>query len=186
MKRWKNIAVAAAILAVAISVQAMAAGQWLHVRVEERGNEETVKVNVPLALAESLLPMVEEHGRLGRHGIRIGRHRHHWTVQDLRDAWQKAKAEGNFEFLSIEKGNESVRAAIEGENLVVRGTEGDDEEFNVQVPIQVVDALLSGSGEELDFRAALESLSNLGSQTLVSVKDRDSVVRVWIDESSGQ
>lgn len=187
MKNWRQISIAVVLLAAFLTAQSLAAGQWLHVRVEESGQGETVKVNVPLALAESVLPLVEDH-ELQRHlrheGVHFGHH--HFTVEELRQVWEKAKAEGDFEIVNVAKDEDQVRVAFEGGGLVVRGKEDSHTEFDVKIPAEVVDALLSGSGEELNFRAALQALTSLGSQQYVLVKERDSTVRVWIDQQAGQ
>lgn len=188
MRNLKMKSAALGLMAALWTAQALAAGQWLHVRVENAGEEETVKVNVPLALAESVLPMLEEHEvqrQIGEHGIRFGHRR--WSTEELREAWEKAKAERDFEFLTAESRHENIRVALEGQDLVVRGSEEGRQEFEILVPTKVVDALLSGSGEELDFRAALEALGDLGSQQVVLVKGEEgSTVRLWIDQNSGQ
>ncbi|MEE8584618.1 MAG: hypothetical protein V3T83_07180 [Acidobacteriota bacterium] len=187
MKNWRQQSIGIVWLTAVLTAQTLAAGQWLHVRVEEPGQGETVKVNVPLALAESVLPLLDSHDlqrQLRHHGLKIGRH--HWSVEELRQVWEKAKAEQDFEFLSIEKDQDKIRVAMEGDSLVVRGREDSHTEFDVRIPTQVVDALLSGSGDELNFRAALEALTSLGSQQYVLVKERDSTVRVWIDQQPGQ
>ena len=50
--------------------------------------------------------------------------------------------------------------------------------------MKVVDALLSAGKDELDVLAALRALSAHGDMELVSVKDDDNTVRVWIDSKS--
>ena len=63
-----------------------------------------------------------------------------------------------------------------------RATENEDgADVNVQIPSSVVDALLSGEGEELNFRAAIEALAAEGEGELVTVNDDDDRVRVWVD-----
>ena len=54
----------------------------------------------------------------------------------------------------------------------------------VKVPMKVVDALLSAGKDELDIVAALHALSSYGDTELVSVKDYDNTVRVWIDSKN--
>jgi hypothetical protein len=54
----------------------------------------------------------------------------------------------------------------------------------VKVPLKVVDALLSGKKDELDIAAGLRALSAQGDTELVSVKDNESTVRVWLDSKN--
>ena len=58
-------------------------------------------------------------------------------------------------------------------------------EVQVRVPVSVVDALLSGTGETLDVRAAIQELSSLRGE-MVQVVHPEARIRVWIDESPTQ
>jgi hypothetical protein len=61
----------------------------------------------------------------------------------------------------------------------------DGDQVHVDVPTAVVDALLSAPGDELNVRAAMDELKRMKGE-IVRVKDKDSTVRVWIDESVAQ
>lgn len=63
-----------------------------------------------------------------------------------------------------------------------RGMVGD---VQIRVPVNVVDALLSGAGNTLDVRAAIQELSALRGE-MVQVIQPDTRIRVWIDESPTQ
>ena len=58
-------------------------------------------------------------------------------------------------------------------------------EVQVRVPVSVVDALLSGAGDTLDLRAAIQELSSLRGE-MVQVNHPEGSIRVWIDESPTQ
>ena len=58
-------------------------------------------------------------------------------------------------------------------------------EVQIRVPVSVVDALLSGAGETLDVRGAIQELSALRGE-MVQVIQPDARIRVWIDESPTQ
>ncbi len=58
-------------------------------------------------------------------------------------------------------------------------------EVQIRVPVRVVDALLSGAGETLDVRAAIQELASLRGE-MVQVVQPDARIRVWIDESPTQ
>ena len=58
-------------------------------------------------------------------------------------------------------------------------------EVQVRVPVSVVDALLSGTGETIDVRAAIQELAALRGE-MVQVDHPDGRIRVWIDESPTQ
>ncbi|MGB8456871.1 MAG: hypothetical protein WCE50_04080, partial [Candidatus Acidiferrum sp.] len=57
-------------------------------------------------------------------------------------------------------------------------------QVEVKVPMKVVEALLSGGKDELDIAAGLHALAGEGDMELVSVKDDDSTVRVWMDSKN--
>jgi hypothetical protein len=102
---------------------------WLHIRVAGDTEDEKVSVNLPIALVESVLPMIEsndfEDGR-----IRINEAE--FDGADLRRLWEQlAKAEDG-EFLTIEKRDESVRVAKDKGLLRIFASdeeEGDDVEM---------------------------------------------------------
>jgi hypothetical protein len=156
---------------------------WLHIQVEEAGAKgEQVKVNVPLGLVETVLPMVEEK-ELTNGKIRLGDLP--LTVAQMREIWQSLKAEGDFELASIKEAEMNLRIFKEGDSLYVRSTEDSKQEISVTVPAAVVDALLSGEDDELNIMAAAKALAQTGEGELVSIRDGDETVRVWVDTSGG-
>ena len=65
----KTLPLLALVLFASLTAQAASPERWLHVRVEESGpNAENVRVNVPLSLAEKVLPSIQaehiDHGKL--------------------------------------------------------------------------------------------------------------------------
>jgi len=50
--------------------------------------------------------------------------------------------------------------------------------------MKVVDALFSAGKDELDVVATLHALSANGDTELVSVKDEENTVRIWIDSKN--
>jgi len=50
--------------------------------------------------------------------------------------------------------------------------------------MKVVEALFSAGKDELDVLAALRALSAHGDTELVSVKDEENTVRVWLDSKN--
>ena len=59
----------------------------------------------------------------------------------------------------------------------------DEESVQIEIPVDVVDALLSGDEEEFDLPAALDRLSEKRGD-IVNVADGDETIRIWIDERS--
>src|SRR5207237_345175 len=82
----------------------------------------------------------------------------------------------------VEDGEEKVRVARAGSLVLVHVEKpGGREAVRVEVPVDVVDALLSGDTGTLDIRAAFAKLQNRRGD-IVSVHDEDATVRIWIDE----
>ncbi len=167
-----------AVLFAAAAATAAADDLWLHVRVdEERGGK--VTVNLPLALIEKAIPLLpEEHAR----HLHFDAHRIDSDLADLRAMWREVRDSPDMTFVTVEEDDETVRVWKEGGYLHVRVRErGDETSVDVRVPAAVVDALLSGEGEELDLEAAIDALVAQGEGDLVTVRDRDDQVRVWVD-----
>jgi hypothetical protein len=168
----------------AMAVVANAASkQWLHVRVEtpKKGGE-TVSVNIPLSLAETVLPMIKEK-QISGGKIRI--EEKDITTQDLKKIWAAVKAEGDAEYVTVQNADTNLRVAIQGNYLVVRTDENSKSQVEITLPTKVVDALLSGDDDTLDLLAAIRALQETGTRDIVSIRDADTNVRVWIDEMNG-
>jgi hypothetical protein len=194
----KSIQAGLGLLALAAAGAAPAAAQtatpWLHVRVEEARDATKVAVNLPLSVVEAVLKaspeMIEKHGR-----IHIG-HDHGMKLADLRRIWKELAAVGDAELVTVESEDENVKVQRKGDLLLVfvdqkakPGKEGKKEkgaeQVRVEVPVSLVDALLSGEGEEANIEAAVSELKKRRGD-IVRVQDDESHVRVWIDEQNTQ
>ncbi len=182
----------------ALSVAASAAAQtgtaWLHVRVEEAKQASKVAVNLPMTVVEAILKaspeMIEKHGKIHfgeEHGLKMA---------DIRKAWKALAQAGDAELVTVESEDENVKVMRKGDLVQVFvdnkpkvGKDGKPvkggEEVRVEVPVSLVDAFLSGEGEEGNFEAAITELQKRRGD-IVRVKDDDSNVRVWIDEQNTQ
>lgn len=156
---------------------------WLHVRVEEPRREAKVSVNLPLSVVEAALKAAPE--KIVSDGkIQLGGHRHDLSLSDLRRLWTELRATGDAELVSVEDGDETVRIARAGNLVQIRVQKpGREEQVHVDLPVTLVDALLSGEGESVDLKAALAEVRKLRGD-IVRVKDDDSQVRIWIDEAN--
>ena len=170
---------------------------WLHVRVEEVKDASKVSVNLPLSVVEAVLratpDLIERHGRIhfdrehGRHGHKLA---------DLCRAWKELAAAGDAELVSVESEDENVKVVRKGDLVQVfvdhkprtdkegKAKKG-GEQVRVEIPVSLVDALLSGEGEEANVEAAILELKKRRGD-IVRVQDDDSHVRVWIDEQNTQ
>jgi hypothetical protein len=96
--------------------------------------------------------------------------------------WKELRASGDAEIVSVEEKTQTVKIARAGDKIHVRVDDPSrDQAVNVEVPVTAVDALFSGEGEDLNLRAALEELQKLRGE-VVKVDDKNSKVRIWIDE----
>lgn len=159
--------------------------RWLHVRVistDARG--ETVKVNVPLELAEHVLPAIN-HDRLHNGKVRVGNIDCDGVdVRALLDAVKTAK---DGEFVTVQKKDGDIAVTKKDGQLLVHVHDRERpkaQQVEVKVPMKVVEALLSADKDELDVVAALHALAAQGDTELVSVKDEENTVRVWVDSKS--
>jgi hypothetical protein len=159
--------------------------RWLHVRVTNpNSNEESVRVNVPLELAEKVLPTIN-HDRLHAGKVTFDQADCHGVdVRALLDAVRTSK---DGEFVTVQNKDSDVRVAKQNGYLLVHVLDKKHprkSQVEVKVPMKVVDALFSAGKDELDLVAALHALSSQGDTELVSVKDEENTVRVWLDSKN--
>ena len=174
----------AGLLVLGLALPAAAAGKsapWLHLRVTGAEGAERVNLNVPFSLAEGLIDMADANSFTADLQSELP---NGMSLDDIRQAWKDLK-HGGQEFLNVDSEKEQVRMAVEGDALSLRVSELVDglmtEKVRVRVPSRVVDALLSGQGEELDLRAALDELKDAKVGEILSVDDGDESVRLWIE-----
>ncbi len=167
------------------NVTASSHDRWLHVRVSNPGkNEETVRVNVPLELAEKVLPTINK-DRLHSGKVRFDDIDCHGV--DLRALVDAVRTSKDGEFVTVQNKDSDVRVAKQNGYLFVHVFEKNrpkKSQVEVKVPMKVVDALFSAGKDELDLVAALHALSAQGDTELVSVKDEENTVRVWLDSKN--
>lgn len=159
--------------------------RWLHVRViSSDAKGETVRVNVPLELAEKVLPAVN-HDRLHEGKVRID------TAEmgdvDLKTILEAVRGAKDGEYVTVQGTENDVRVAKEANHLIVHVVDKGNSkkcQVEVKVPMRVIDALLSAGKDELDLVAALHALGSQGDMELVSVKDNENTVKVWLDSKN--
>lgn len=177
-------ALAALLLLVATCAMAASATRYLHVRVNNPNSHELVRVNVPLMLAEKVIPAINE-GELRDGRVSVGSyHANNVNVRAILDALKTAP-EG--EFVTVQDIGSDVRVAKEHGQLVVHVIDKNSnstsrENVDVTIPWDVVQALISDTTEnQLNVEAAIKALENVGDTTLVRVSGHDENVRIWVD-----
>jgi ribonuclease HI len=174
------VALFSAILLAATLAVAASATRYLHVKVTNPTTHELVRVNVPLTLAEKVIPAIN-HGELRNGKIRIG----NFSADNvnLRAILDALKTAPEGEFVTVQNTGDDVRVAKEHGQVVVHVIDKQSKEnVDVTVPWDVVEALISDTTEnQLNVEAAIKALENVGDTTLVRVSGQDDNVRVWID-----
>jgi hypothetical protein len=181
--RWIGLAAGASLLVLGAARPGAAegAGAWVHVRVEEPGRQSKVAVNLPVSVVEAALRAAPD-TVVSRGRVKLGHHGRDVSVADLRRMWSELKSSGDAEFATVEEEGQKVRIARAGDLVLIHIQKPPDRDaVRVEIPIDVVDALLSGDGEELNVRGAFALLQKRRGD-IVRVNDAQSTVRVWIDE----
>jgi hypothetical protein len=89
--------------------------------------------------------------------------------------------------VTVQSKDQDVRVAKQNNYFLVHVLDKEDHKrstVEVKVPMKVVDALFSAGKDEVDLVAGLHALALQGDTELVSVKDHDQTVRVWLDSKN--
>jgi hypothetical protein len=174
-------ALAAIALAVLfLAAPSFAADRWFHVRVDEPQGAE-VAVNLPLSLIEMAVSMVPEDFS---DEVQVELNEEGFSVEQLHQLWQEVKNTGDATFVTVKEGDQTIEVSRSG-NFLVAQTVGDgDTQIDVRFPLEVIDALFSSGPDRLDLAAAVRALANYADGDMVTVRDNDTTVRVWVDDSN--
>jgi hypothetical protein len=157
--------------------------RYLHVRVNDSKEGESVSVNVPLSIAEKVLPTVNK-GKLKNGMVHIDNAE--LNDIDVKGLLEAIRTTPDNEFVSVKQKDEDVRVAKSGGNLIVHVIQKDKEgeKVDITVPLKVVDALFANAkNNEVDVAAALRTLSDAGDSLLVTVQSATQHVRIWVDSN---
>jgi hypothetical protein len=168
-------------LVLALAGTAAASDLWLHMNVNEaKGGQ--VNLNFPLSTAMSMAGRVaDDAGHPGK--VRVGDK--DMDAKELRRFWQAVKDSPDADFVTVDGPDGKVRIAKSGGYLLIRAndTKGHGSRVDIKVPTPVIEALLSGGGDELDLKAGLEALARQGVGDLMTIDGDHDSVRMWIDHS---
>jgi hypothetical protein len=174
----------AAMAATAPAAMAGPGERYLHVKVEDATKGESVNVNVPLSMAEKILPTVNK-GNLHNGHMTIGSAE--MNDVDIRALLDAVRTAPDNEFVTVKEKDQDVRIAKLNGNIVIHVRDGNKggEKVDITVPMKVVDALLSNAKDnELDVSAAIRALSDAGDALLITVEDATEHVRIWVDSKN--
>jgi hypothetical protein len=177
---------AAGMTALAVPAVAAPAEKYLHVKVEDATKDESVHVNVPVAMAAQILPAINSHGL---HDGKITMHQAEMNGIDVRALMDALRTAPDNEFVTVKEKDSDVRVAKANGNIIVHVIDksNKDQKVDVTVPIKIVDALFdTAKNDELDIAAALRALNDAGDVLLVTVQDSTQKVRVWVDSRNTQ
>jgi hypothetical protein len=191
MRRRPQVAAVFCLLAAAMTAQAVPAApapaeRYLHVNVQDPTKGESVNVNVPLAMAEKILPAINNHGL---HNGKVTIQNAEMKGVDVRALLDAVRTAPDNEFVTVQDNDSDVRVAKANGNIIVHviGKKNKDQKVDVTVPLKIVDALFdTAKNDELDIAAALRALSDAGDILLVTVQDSTQKVRVWVDSRNTQ
>jgi hypothetical protein len=160
--------------------------RYLHVKVQDPTKGGSVNINVPLSMAEKILPAINDHDL---HGGKVSIHSAEMNGVDVRALLDAVRTAPDNEFVTVKDKDADVRVAKAKGNIIVHVIDKKDKEqkVDVTVPLTVADALsATAKNDELDIAAALRALSNAGDILLVTVQDSGQKVRVWVDSRNTQ
>jgi len=175
------ICVLAGLVVTAPAAMATPTERYLHVKVEDASKGESVNVNVPLSMAEKILPTINKNNIHNGH-VTIG----HADMNDvdIRALLDAVRTAPDNEFVTVKGKDQDVRVAKSNGNLVVhvRDAAKGGQKVDITIPMKVVDALLSTAKDnELDISAAIRALGDAGDALLVTVEDASEHFRIWVD-----
>jgi hypothetical protein len=190
-KRFQAIAVFCLLAAALLSASAAMAApgdRYLHVKVDDAEKGESVNVNLPLTIAEKILPTVNK-GRLHAGTVSIS----DADIEgvDIRAILDAIRSAPDNEFVTVKEKDQDVRVAKSKGNLLIHVRDDSDgkgkrgQKVEITVPMKVVDALFSTAKKnELDIAAAIRALDGAGETLLVTVEDASQHVKIWVDSRS--
>jgi hypothetical protein len=173
--------------ALAYSAQAAPSDRYLHVKVEDGNEGSSVNVNIPLAMAEKVLPAIN-HGQL--HDGRVPIAKSDMNGVDIQAILDAIRTAPDNEFVTVKEKDQDVHVLKSNGNLVIHvrdNSDKDSQKVDVTVPLAVADALFSTIHDnELNISAALAALDKAGQSLTITVEDANQHVRVWVDERNSQ
>lgn len=164
----------------AVTAAAADSGKWLHIKVD---GDDQVMVNLPLSLISAAMTAIPQEIRAEAHNeMNIAFDEVDLDWAQLMELWQSIRDAPEATFVTVESDGQTIEVRKEGDFLLV-DTDGDgnDAEVNVRFPLAVVDALLSGPEGTLDLEAAINALAEEADGHIVSVRDGEDTVKIWID-----
>lgn len=174
-------------VALAYSAQAAPTDRYLHVKVEDGGEGSSVNVNIPLAMAEKVLPAIHNNNL---HEGRVAISKADMNGVDIQQILEAIRTDPDNEFVTVKEKDQDVHVLKSNGNIVIHVQDNsakDGQRVDVTVPLAVADALFSTIHDnELNISAALAALDKAGQTLTITVEDASQHVRIWVDERNSQ
>ena len=179
------------IFAIALLTGVLAAGRvlaedlWIHVQVNEGKGDANVEINLPLSALEKMDGFIP---REARESGRIRYNDRDFELSDLRRMLEEVERSPDATLIRVKEKDASVHVEKRGSYLHLRARETGEgrEEVEIRMPLDVVSALLSGPGDELNIAAAFRALARMGEGELMTVTGPDETVRIWVDDRAAR
>ena len=185
MRKAVSVAVVAvALVSIPGAGSAAAASSWFHIEVREAEEDQKVEVNLLLGLVERAAGMIprdlRHRGRVHIDGSRFDRH----DLERLREAVAEL-GPGEATTLRIDRRDVEVSRSGSEIRLHAEAARRYQDDFEVRMPFEVMEAFLGDEEGELDLVAGLKALERHGRSGPIHVEDDDgsSRARIWIDDS---
>jgi hypothetical protein len=168
------------IACMAAGVAHAADDRWIHVRVDDADDGKgQVDIQVPIGMVTSLLPMLK--GKHGHGSIEIDGG--DMDLAELRRYWAAVRTAKDGEYVTVRDADSNVKIGKSGGYFRLTVDEaGDRSRVRMKVPVQLIDALLTGS-DDVDLDAVGTALAKVPSGEILTVDDDESHVRIWIDDN---
>ncbi len=176
----RTVVVGFLVLIVAASIS-LADGRWIHIKVDEKGSDgERVRINLPLALIETVIPMVDA-DEFHEGKIRIDDH--DIDKIDVKGILAAVRDAEDGEYVTVESDEENV-TIVKKDDMILIDVDEEDEQVHIKVRMDLLDALVSGDSDEVNILAAIQKLGEDDEGMLVTVDGDDETVRIWVDSNS--
>jgi hypothetical protein len=172
--------------------------KFIHVRVNDASKGEMVSVNLPLSLAEKVIPTIHN-GNFHNGKVTIGNMEAHDV--DIRALLAAVASSPDNEFVTVKEKDQEVHVAKSKGNFIIHvvdlSSDSDNadkksdkkyekhgQKVDITIPISVVNALVPNDKQELDLVAAIHAMSDASEALLVTVHDGTQDVKIWIDSQN--
>jgi hypothetical protein len=172
-------AIRTVLLLLMVALPARAESLWLHLEVTpEPAGEKRVSVNLPLRAVTRAIAVLPTDACRSRCQTRFGDADLRMT--DVRTIVRSLQQWPNGA-VGLRRDGTLLHFRREGENLLVRFEPLSDLPGEVRIPFGLMEAVVSGSRDSANLRAAAVFLEQRGDGELMVVDREGTVVRMWVD-----